>query len=101
MGSVDTGVCCMAWSPDQELVILASGQGKLLVMTRDFDPISESALHPEEFGEGGHRVMRIVWAYREYHAFFSKTRDCWLGQEGHPVSWFPGQANSRKVEGRG
>ena len=54
MGSVSAGVCCMAWSPDQELVVLASGQGKLLMMTRDFDPISETALHPEEFGEGGY-----------------------------------------------
>jgi len=44
----------MAWSPDQELVALVSGQGKLLMMTRDFDPVSETALHPEEFGEGGY-----------------------------------------------
>lgn len=52
MGDVDDGIEQMAWSPDQDLVVMVTGAGNLLLMTRDFDPLTEVAMFPKEFGEG-------------------------------------------------
>ncbi|KAJ7396739.1 Elongator complex protein 1 [Pitangus sulphuratus] len=52
VGSVDSGLSTMSWSPDQELVLLATGQQTLIMMTRDFEPITEKQIHQDEFGEG-------------------------------------------------
>ncbi|KAI9277147.1 IKI3 family-domain-containing protein [Phascolomyces articulosus] len=66
VGSVDTGICAMAWSPDQDLVVLVTdrnddsndhtpvyiGTKNVLEMTQDFDTITEFPLHVEEEGEG-------------------------------------------------
>ena len=52
MGSVEDGILCMSWSPDQEVLVLVTGAHKLLLMTREFDPITETPLYPQEFGEG-------------------------------------------------
>ena len=52
MGSVEVGVVCMGWSPEQDVVVLVTREQKLLLMTREFDPLMETSLHPDEFGEG-------------------------------------------------
>ncbi|CDH60280.1 pol ii transcription elongation factor [Lichtheimia corymbifera JMRC:FSU:9682] len=52
VGSVDTGIEAMAWSPDQDLVVLVTGHRNVLEMTQDFDTITEFPLHVEEQGEG-------------------------------------------------
>uniref|UniRef100_A0A8C8BM55 Elongator complex protein 1 n=1 Tax=Otus sunia TaxID=257818 RepID=A0A8C8BM55_9STRI len=59
VGSVDSGLSTMSWSPDQELVLLATGQQTLIMMTRDFEPITEKQIHQDEFGEGARKVR--VW----------------------------------------
>ena len=50
----------MAWSPEQDVVVLATRENKLLLMTRDFDPITEVSMYPEEFGEGLHITPTIA-----------------------------------------
>ncbi|KAI7891979.1 IKI3 family-domain-containing protein [Mucor mucedo] len=52
MGSVDSGIQAMCWSPDQDLVVLVTGEKKVLEMTQDFDTITEFDLHVEDQGEG-------------------------------------------------
>ncbi|CEP14860.1 hypothetical protein [Parasitella parasitica] len=52
MGSVDSGIHAVCWSPDQDLVVLITGEKKVLEMTQDFDPITEFELHVEDQGEG-------------------------------------------------
>lgn len=82
MGSVDSGLTAMSWSPDQELVTLCTGlslsdvytsavmdslysccviyyalfcslgQETIILMTKDFEPITEVAIQQDEFGEG-------------------------------------------------
>ena len=46
----------MAWSPDQEVVVFATGLDKLILMNKEFDPIMETALHTTEAGEGTSNV---------------------------------------------
>uniref|UniRef100_A0A2K5VE95 IkappaB kinase complex-associated protein n=2 Tax=Cercopithecinae TaxID=9528 RepID=A0A2K5VE95_MACFA len=51
VGSVASGISVMSWSPDQELVLLATGQQTLIMMTKDFEPIMEQQIHQDDFGE--------------------------------------------------
>ncbi|KAI8099669.1 IKI3 family-domain-containing protein [Halteromyces radiatus] len=52
VGSVDTGLEAMTWSPDQDLVILITGEKNVLEMTQDFDTITEFPLHVGDQGQG-------------------------------------------------
>jgi elongator complex protein 1 len=52
MGGVDSGIHAMSWSPDQDLVVLVTGEKKVLEMTQDYDTITEFELHVEDQGEG-------------------------------------------------
>lgn len=52
VGEIEVGVVGMAWSPEQDLVVLVTGEEKLVLMTKDFDPLAEKSLHQEDFGEG-------------------------------------------------
>ncbi|NXD05323.1 ELP1 protein, partial [Certhia familiaris] len=63
VGSVDSGLSVMSWSPDQELVLLATGQQTLIMMTRDFEPITENQIHQDEFGEG--KFVALGWGKKE------------------------------------
>uniref|UniRef100_A0A8B9ZJN8 Elongator complex protein 1 n=1 Tax=Anas platyrhynchos TaxID=8839 RepID=A0A8B9ZJN8_ANAPL len=63
VGSVDSGLSVMSWSPDQELVLLATGQQTLIMMTRDFEPIAEKQIHQNEFGEG--KFVALGWGKKE------------------------------------
>nr|BAE90535.1 unnamed protein product [Macaca fascicularis] len=49
VGSVASGISVMSWSPDQELVLLATGQQTLIMMTKDFEPIMEQQIHQDDF----------------------------------------------------
>ncbi|NWH92099.1 ELP1 protein, partial [Aegithalos caudatus] len=63
VGSVDSGLSVMSWSPDQELVLLATGEQTLIMMTRDFEPITEKQIHQDEFGEG--KFVALGWGKKE------------------------------------
>uniref|UniRef100_A0A8D1E9G5 Elongator complex protein 1 n=1 Tax=Sus scrofa TaxID=9823 RepID=A0A8D1E9G5_PIG len=63
VGSVASGISVMSWSPDQELVLLATGQQTLIMMTKDFEPIMEQQIHQDDFGERARKVR--VWS-REF-----------------------------------
>lgn len=52
MGTVDSGLVAMKWSPDQEIVLLGTGHDSIIAMTRDFDPLTEVNLFAKEFGQG-------------------------------------------------
>ncbi|XP_068032591.1 elongator complex protein 1 [Anomalospiza imberbis] len=63
VGSVDSGLSVMSWSPDQELVLLVTGQQTLIMMTRDFEPITEKQIHQDGFGEG--KFVALGWGKKE------------------------------------
>ncbi len=49
---VDSGIKCISWSPDQDIVVMVTGNHTLLLMTRDFDSLTEVPIESQEFGEG-------------------------------------------------
>ncbi|KAG0241352.1 IKI3 family-domain-containing protein [Mortierella sp. GBAus27b] len=63
VGSVDSGISCMAWSPDDELVIMVSGEGSILAMTKDFNVISETPINVDESGEDV--SVNVGWGKKE------------------------------------
>ncbi|KAF9295803.1 hypothetical protein BGZ74_010603 [Mortierella antarctica] len=63
VGSVDSGISCMAWSPDEELVVMVTGEGSILEMTKDFDVISENPINVEESGEDV--SVNVGWGKKE------------------------------------
>uniref|UniRef100_UPI00358E7191 elongator complex protein 1 n=1 Tax=Myxine glutinosa TaxID=7769 RepID=UPI00358E7191 len=63
VGSVESGLVDMVWSPDQEIVVLATGQKTLILMNKDFDPITEVSLDPEDFGEA--KFITLGWGKKE------------------------------------
>ncbi|XP_061198696.1 elongator complex protein 1 isoform X1 [Neopsephotus bourkii] len=63
VGTVDSGLSTMSWSPDQELVLLVTGQQTLIMMTRELEPITEKQLHQDEFGEG--KFVALGWGKKE------------------------------------
>lgn len=63
VGSVESGLTSMSWSPDEELVILTTGQETIIMMTKDFEPVTEVGIHQEDFGEG--KFITVGWGKKE------------------------------------
>uniref|UniRef100_A0A665V887 Elongator complex protein 1 n=1 Tax=Echeneis naucrates TaxID=173247 RepID=A0A665V887_ECHNA len=63
VGSVDSGLTSMSWSPDEELVTLTTGQETIIMMTKDFEPITEIRIHQDDFGEG--KFITVGWGKKE------------------------------------
>lgn len=72
VGSVEQGIMSAAWSPDQELLVLVTAPTppeltddqiakgpSLLIMTREFEVLSESTLQTDDFGE--ERPIALGW----------------------------------------
>ncbi|TKS72801.1 Elongator complex protein 1 [Collichthys lucidus] len=53
----------MSWSPDEELVVLTTGQETIIMMTKDFEPITEVGIHQDDFGEG--KFITVGWGKKE------------------------------------
>lgn len=77
MGNIDAGILAASWSPDDSLLVLATGKlrrtcvplvysiccagdDKLILMTSTFDVVSETALQRQDFGEG-----KLILSYNE------------------------------------
>ncbi|KTG41645.1 hypothetical protein cypCar_00026431, partial [Cyprinus carpio] len=63
VGSVESGLTGMTWSPDQELVTLTTGQDTIIMMTKDFEPITEVAINQDDFGED--KFITVGWGKKE------------------------------------
>lgn len=51
-GTIESGILAASWSPDEELIVLVTGERKLILMTPTFDVLSEEFLETQDFGEG-------------------------------------------------
>eukprot|EP00038_Savillea_parva_P028780 m.66950 g.66950 ORF g.66950 m.66950 type:complete len:1467 (-) comp8400_c0_seq1:13-4413(-) len=63
VGCIDVGIAAMGWSPDQELVVVINCAGALLVLTREFDVLTEAPLETDEFGAAA--PINVGWGKRE------------------------------------
>ncbi|GES62588.1 elongator complex protein 1 [Aspergillus terreus] len=63
LGSVDVGITAAAWSPDEELLALATRANTFLYMTREFENVAEITLTPQDLQASQH--VSVGWGKRE------------------------------------
>lgn len=63
LGSVDVGLTAAAWSPDEELLAIATKANTLLYMTREFENVAEITFSPEDLKLSRH--VSVGWGKKE------------------------------------
>lgn len=63
VGSIESGICATAWSPDEEVLAIATKSGTLLLLTRDFEPIEEVKFSVED--QKASRHVSVGWGKAE------------------------------------
>ncbi|OZJ05806.1 hypothetical protein BZG36_00877 [Bifiguratus adelaidae] len=63
VGSIEAGVQSVSWSPDEELVVMTTGSGTLLQMTKDLNVITEFPIQTTELGEV--QSHNVGWGKKE------------------------------------
>uniref|UniRef100_A0A3Q2ZMF9 Elongator complex protein 1 n=1 Tax=Kryptolebias marmoratus TaxID=37003 RepID=A0A3Q2ZMF9_KRYMA len=84
VGSVDSGLTSMSWSPDEELVVLTT-QETIIMMTKDFEPITEVGIHQDDF-----KFITVGWGKKEtqFHGSEGKQAAQRKTQQVQPaVAW--------------
>nr|CAB3242269.1 putative elongator complex protein 1 [Phallusia mammillata] len=62
-GMFDCKLNSMHWSPDQEIALLVTDRGSVVLLTHDFDPIQEIDISTDQFGEG--KFVNVGWGSKE------------------------------------
>uniref|UniRef100_A0A8C0R5H3 Elongator complex protein 1 n=1 Tax=Canis lupus dingo TaxID=286419 RepID=A0A8C0R5H3_CANLU len=99
VGSVASGISVMSWSPDQELVLLATGQQTLIMMTKDFEPIMEQQIHQDDFGES--KFITVGWGRKETQFHGSEGRQAAFQVQMVRLSALPWDDHRPQVTWRG
>ena len=63
VGSVDAGIYAAAWSPDEELLAIATRGDTLIYMTRDFETVANRSLLPDDLKASKH--VSVGWGKAE------------------------------------
>ncbi|CAI2174277.1 9937_t:CDS:10 [Funneliformis geosporum] len=73
VGSIESKIQSMEWSPDEELVTFVTGNDTILVMTKDFDVITEFPINVDEAGEAV--SISVGWGKKEtqFHGSVGKS----------------------------
>ena len=86
VGSVEQGILAAAWSPDDEVLVLVTAESpeessesrrregeKVLLMTREFEVLSEALLRTDEFGE--EKPVDVGWGSKatQFHGSEGKA----------------------------
>ena len=72
VGSVDAGISAAAWSPDEELLVIATAANTLLYMTKDFENIINVTLSPDDLKASKH--VSVGWGKAETQFKGKKAR---------------------------
>ncbi|KAI9298608.1 IkappaB kinase complex, IKAP component [Neoconidiobolus thromboides FSU 785] len=63
IGSIEPGILAVSWSPDEELFATYTSENKLIIMTKDFEVISEKQIHEDE--ELQEEYVNVGWGKKE------------------------------------
>ena len=72
VGSVDVGITAAAWSPDEELLAIATNASTVLYMTRDFENTANLNLSVEDLNVSNH--VSVGWGKKETQFKGKKAR---------------------------
>ncbi|ESK87867.1 pol ii transcription elongation factor [Moniliophthora roreri MCA 2997] len=72
-GSVDQGFLAASWSPDESLLALITGDAKLILMTSEFDVLSEGPMETTDFGKDA--PINVGWGSKQtqFHGSLGKA----------------------------
>ncbi|KZV82846.1 IkappaB kinase complex, IKAP component [Exidia glandulosa HHB12029] len=73
VGDVEAGLDAVAWSPDESLVVMITKDGKMLLMTQDFEVLSDVPIQTDDFGE--EEAINVGWGSKttQFHGSLGKT----------------------------
>ncbi|KAG8994650.1 hypothetical protein FRB94_009752 [Tulasnella sp. JGI-2019a] len=73
VGTIENGIGAARWSPDTDILVIATGDAKLILMSRDFEVITEGLMKRAEFGED--QGVNVGWGSKEtqFHGSQGKT----------------------------
>ena len=63
VGSVDAGIAAAAWAPDEELLAIVTRADTLILMTRYFEPVTDSKLTVKDLEASKH--VSVGWGKKE------------------------------------
>lgn len=63
VGTILKGISAVAWSPDEDLIVILTHEDSLILMSRSLDEICEKILNPEEFG--AHEAITVGWGSKQ------------------------------------
>ncbi|KAL2138685.1 hypothetical protein VTI28DRAFT_6379 [Corynascus sepedonium] len=63
VGTLSPSIAAARWSPDEELLVIATGDAKVVFMSRSFDVITEVGLSPEDLKLSKH--VSVGWGKKE------------------------------------
>ncbi|KAG7796246.1 hypothetical protein KL929_003437 [Ogataea haglerorum] len=63
VGSIDSGIKCARWSPDEETLAVLTGENNLVLLTRTFEPIAEKYLNPNDVNAS--TQVSVGWGKKE------------------------------------
>lgn len=63
VGSVEDGVFAAEWSPDEEILVLATKANNIVLLSRQFEPISERKMTSDDINQSKH--VDVGWGKRE------------------------------------
>ena len=99
VGSVDDGITAAAWSPDEELLIITTVNGKLIEMTQDYDVLAETLIHADEFGEN--QPVNVGWGKKETQFHGSEGKEAAQRKMENGSSLSPNDDHSTSISWRG
>lgn len=76
----------MEWSPDQELLVLVTKDFNVILMSCTFDPIKESYLLCDEFGEK--QFITVGWGKKETQFHGSEGKQARVKADVIPSKYF-------------
>ena len=63
VGSVDVGIAAAAWAPDEELLAVVTRSDTLVLMSKDFEPVTETTLTAGDLNASKH--VSVGWGKKE------------------------------------
>ncbi|KAG5640485.1 hypothetical protein DXG03_008338, partial [Asterophora parasitica] len=72
-GTVEPWISAASWSPDESLLVVITGEDKLILMTSTFDVLSEAPIHAHDFGEDA--PINVGWGSKQtqFHGSLGKA----------------------------
>eukprot|EP01104_Vermistella_antarctica_P000708 TRINITY_DN10832_c0_g1_i1.p1 TRINITY_DN10832_c0_g1~~TRINITY_DN10832_c0_g1_i1.p1 ORF type:complete len:1570 (+),score=437.99 TRINITY_DN10832_c0_g1_i1:251-4960(+) len=83
VGSIESGVLAMAWSPDYELVVFVTGKRTVICMTQEWDVVNEVSLFDKTFGDGTQNAYHDYWQSDIYTSTMKTHHKSYKITKGH------------------